>query len=339
MTWRYGEWTVDHGLPFGAVDRVAVGSDVLAGDVLASGSVLGAAATVHGARHLRIPAATLAGAQHVDVGSAVEAGTVLAGETGRFTRSAVAPFAGRLIHVTAEGDFIVAPVLGEWQVSATLDGRVVRSDPSVVTVEGSAWCLAGLAAYGPDAVGALALAVDAPMDDLAPSRIDVRLRGRILVGGARMAAEAITRAHACGVAGVVAGAAPAGGLRVVYGEDVTADGLPSRDDRPTVLCLVGFGTAAIPDAIFRPFVAFEGSRASVHTASARLFVFAPPDAATAGEPPAIALADDHSAVRPLGTPGELAGVVRFPSEVESEALATDAGLVPLANILPFDAKR
>jgi len=339
VTWRYGVWNVEQGLPFGAVDRAAVGSEVLAGDVLASGCVLGAAATVRGARHLRIPAAILESGQHVAVGSPVARGAVLAGTRGRFSRAALAPFDGRLIHVTAEGDFIVAPVLGHWQVRATLDGRVVRSDPSVVTLEGSAWCLAGLAAYGPDAVGALALAVDAPMDELSPARIDVRLRGRILVGGARMAAEAITRAHACGVAGVVAGAAPAGGLRVVYGDDVTADGLPSRDDRPTVLCLVGFGTAAIPDEIFRPFVSFEGSRASVHTASARLFVFAPPDAAMAGEPPAIALADDHAAVRPLGAPGELAGVVRFPSEVESDALATDSGLVPLANILPFDAKR
>lgn len=339
MAWRFGIWTVEHDLPFGAVDRSEIGRRVVAGDIIASGSILGAATIVRGARHLRLPAETLGTLQRVAVGAPVARGTLLAGTPGRFSRAARAPFDGRLIHVTAEGDFVVAPALGEWLVRATLDGHVVRSDSSVVTVEGSAWCLTGLAGYGPDAVGELALAVDASMDALSPSRIDVRLRGKILVGGARMAAEAITRAHACGAAGVVAGAAPAGGLRVVYGDDVTAEGLPSRDDRPTVLCLIGFGMAALPDAVFRPLVAFAGSRASVHTASARLFVFAPEDAATAGEPPAIALADDHAAVRPLGSPGELAGVVRFPSEVESEALATDAGPVPLANVLPFDAKR
>lgn len=339
MAWRHGVWTVEHELPFGATDRAEPGRDVIAGDVIASGDLLGAAAVVRGARAVGVSADRLATVRRVATGAIVTRGTLLAGTPGRLSRAARAPIDGRLIHVTAEGDFIVATVLGQWLVRATIDGRVVRSDSSVLTVEGEAWCLSGLAGYGPDAVGELALAVDAPMDELSPSRIDVRLRGKILVGGARMAAEAITRAHACGAAGLVAGAAPAGGLRVVYGEDVTADGLPSRDDRPTVLCLVGFGSAALPEEIFRPLVAFEGSRASVHTASARLFVFAPADSATGGEPPAIALTQDHAGVRPLGTAGELAGIVRFPSEVESEALATDDGLVPLANVLPFDAKR
>ena len=339
MAGRHGRWTVDHALPFGVTERVGIGDPVHAGDIIASGSALGAAIVVPGARRLGIPAGDLASARRVATGALVERGTVLGRTRQRFPRTAVSPIDGRLVHVTADGDFMVAPVLGRWAVRATLDGEVTRSDASGVTIEGTAWCLTGLAGYGPDAVGELTLAVDAPVDELAPTRIDVRLRGAILIGGARMAAEAITRAHACGVAGVVAGAAPAGGLRVVYGDDVTADGLPTRDDRPTVLCLVGFGTAALPNEVFRPLVALAGARAAIHTASARLFVFAAADAVSGGEPPAIALADDHSGVRPLDAPGELAGVVRFPSEVESEALMTSAGPVPLANVLPFDAKR
>ncbi len=339
MAWRYGSWTVDHALPYGATERVGIGDPVHAGDIIASGSSLGAAHQVSGARRLGIAAGDLASARRVATGAEVERGTILARTGQRFPRTAVAPIDGRLMHVTADGDFMVAPVLARWAVRATLDGEVTRSDASNVTIEGTAWCLHGLAGYGPDAVGELTLAVDAPVDELAPTRIDVRLRGAILIGGARMAAEAITRAHACGAAGVVAGAAPAGGLRVVYGDEVTADGLPTRDDRPTVLCLIGFGTAALPNEVFRPLVALAGSRAAIHTASARLFVFAAADAVSGGEPPAIALADDHSGVRPLDAPGELAGGVRFPSEVESDALMTGAGPVPLANVLPFDAKR
>ncbi len=339
MAWRHGRWTVEHALPFGATERVGIGDPVHAGDIIASGSALGAATIVRGARGLGIAAGDLGGTRRVATGAEVERGTVLAQTGRRFSRTAIAPFAGRLVHVTADGDFVVAPVLERWAVRATLDGEVTGSDASGVTIEGTAWCLQGLAAYGPDAVGELRLAVDAPVDEVAPTRIDVRSRGAILIGGARMAAEAITRAHACGVAGVVAGAAPAGGLRVVYGDDVTADGLPTRDDRPTVLCLIGFGTAALPNELFRPLVGLAGARAAIHTASARLFVFAAPDAVSGGEPPAIALADDHSGVRPLNAPGELAGVIRFPREVESEALMTGAGPVPLANVLPFDARR
>ena len=101
------------------------------------------------------------------------------------------------------------------------------------------------------------------------------MHDKILIGGARIAAEAITRAHACGVAGLIAGAAPAGGLRVVYGDDVTASGSATIEDRPTVLCLIGFGSGPLPNEIYRPFVSFNGRRAAINVASARLFVFAP----------------------------------------------------------------
>src|SRR5205807_3541531 len=140
-------------------------------------------------------------------------------------------------------------------------------------VAGSAWCLGGIAAYGPDAVGALALGVDTGSDELAPSRIDVRLGGRILVGGGRIAAEAITRSHACGVAGLVAAAAPAAGLRGVFGEGTSAAGSPTREPGPTVLCLMGFGNGTLPPEIFAPLAALAGSRAAIPTASAPPFVF------------------------------------------------------------------
>src|SRR6266851_3696060 len=109
-----------------------------------------------------------------------------------------------------------------------------------------------LGASSRPAVGELALAVDARNDELAPGRVDVRLHDKIIVGGARIAAEAITRAHACGVAGLVAGAAPAGGLRVVYGDEVTASGGATLEDRPTVLCLQGFGNGPLPREVYLP---------------------------------------------------------------------------------------
>src|SRR5207302_1121280 len=83
-----------------------------------------------------------------------------------------------------DGDLYVAPIAGRWVVRSTLDGAITRSDDACVLVEGAAWCLGGLAAYGPDAVGELALGVDAAGDELRPARIDVRLGGRILGAGA-----------------------------------------------------------------------------------------------------------------------------------------------------------
>src|SRR5207244_10939820 len=111
---------------------------------------------------------------------------------------------------------------------------------------GVAWCLPAVAGYGPDAVGEITLGVEAALDDLAPSRVDVRLGGRIVVAGARVAAEVITRAHACGAAGLVAAGAPAAGCRLVFGSGVSAAGTPTRDDRPTAICVARCASSPAP---------------------------------------------------------------------------------------------
>jgi len=296
MTWRRESWSADHPLPIGVTKRAQVGELVRAGDIIAAGATLAGALRVPGARRLGLSPADFDREMRVRVGSDVVAKTVLARVGRRFARSVTAPIDGRVLHVTVDGDVYIAPIVDRWTVRSTLDGVVTRSDDAVVEIEGEAWCLQGAAAFGPDAIGELTLGVDGPDADLAPSRIDVRLAGRIIVGGARVSAEVITRAHACGVAGLVAGGVPPAGLRVVYGDAVTSAGSPSRDDRPTVLCLMGFGSAALPRDVFEPFAAIGGARAAIHTASARLFVFstadigraqAPsPDIAVSGEGPA-----------------------------------------------------
>jgi len=294
--WRRERWSADHSLPIGVTTRAAVGDHVRAGDIIGAGATLAGALRVPGARRLGLAPTDFDRELRVPVGSDVVAGALLARVGRRFPRSVTAPIDGRLLHITVDGDLYIAPIVDRWKVRATLDGVVARSDDAVVEVEGEAWCLQGAAAFGPDAIGELMLGVDVPDADLAATRIDVRLGGRIIVGGAQISAEVITRAHACGVAGLVAGGVPPAGLRVVYGDSVTAAGSPSRDDRPTVLCLMGFGSAALPRAVFEPLAALGGARAAIHTGSARLFVFssaeigraeAPsPDVVLTGEGPA-----------------------------------------------------
>lgn len=339
MAWRHGRWTADHPLPIGASERASIGQAVRAGDVLAAGTTYGTPVRVAGARRVGVAPDDLDRVMRVPVGAEVVRGQVIARTGRRFARVASAPTDGRVIHRRADGDFHVAPVVGRWVVRSTLDGTVTRSDDSCVSVEGAAWCLQGVAAYGPDAVGEIVVGVGAPTEELSPSRIDVRLQGKILVGGARTNAEAITRAHACGVGALITGAVPAGGLRVVYGEEIGAAGARGASDAPTVLCLLGFGTAALPRQIFAPLAALDGTRAAVHTASARLFAFAPSDAGLAQDDPSLVLADDWGGVRAIEEQMGLAGTARFPSEMEAEAVSTGDGMVPVANVLAFDAPR
>ena len=340
MTWRYGDWSALHPLPIGVAERAPVGAAVRAGDIIAAGTSYGSPVRVAGARRLGLIAEDLDRVMRVSRGAEVERGAILARTGRRFARAVSAPIDGRIAHIRADGDLELAPIVARWSVRATLDGVVTASSDSALSVEGGAWGLQGVAGYGPDAVGELAVAVDGPASDLQPSRVDVRQRERILVGGGRSGAEAITRAHACGVAAVVAGAVPAAGLRVVYGDNVSAHGDPSRGDVPSVLCLLGFGNAELPDAIFAPLVAFAGVRAAIHTASARLFVFAPANAIeTSAHSPSLALVSDWSAVRPLGGPATLAGDITFPSEITAAAVGTTDGPMPAANVLAFGASR
>ena len=315
MTWRYARWSVEHQLPVGCAARAPAGTQVRAGDVLGNGGTVTRVYLVGGARHIGVSPADLGRVLRVRPVASVRRGSILARTGRRFARAATSPIDGRLVHVTADGDLCVSAVVDEWRVRSTIDGVVERSDDAAVIVTGECWSLQGLAGYGPDAIGDLALAVDGPADPLAPTRIDVRMRDRILVGGARIAAEAVTRAHACGVAGVVAGAAPAGGLRVVYGDDVDASGGPTFDDRPTVLCLIGFGSGPLPAEIWDPLVALAGERASIHTASARLFVLAPAERTTApAGVPKLALADDHASVRPAADDGAGPNVISLDAQ-------------------------
>jgi hypothetical protein len=320
VTWRSERWSADHSLPIGVTKRAQVGELVRAGDIIAAGATLAGALRVPGARRLGLSPSDLDRELRVRVGSDVVAGTVLARVGRRFPRSVTAPIEGRLLHVTVDGDLYIAPIVDRWTVRATLDGIVSRSDDAVVEIEGEAWCLQGAAAYGPDAIGELTLGVDGPDADLAPARIDVRLSGRIIVGGARVSAEAITRAHACGVAGLVAGGVPPAGLRVVYGDAVTASGSPGRDDRPTVLCLMGFGSARLPQAVYEPFPALAGARAAIHSASARVFVFSTVAIGRPEPSPDVALRDDRPvAARPV----EHAETETNEGEVEQEEPASE----------------
>ena len=186
MTWRRERWTADHPLPIGVTKRAQVGELVRAGDIIAAGATLAGALRVPGARRLGLSPPDLDRELRVRVGSDVVAGTVLARVGRRFARSVTAPIDGRLLHVTVDGDLYIAPIVDRWTVRATLDGTVARSDDAVVEIEGEAWCFQAAAAYGPDAIGELTLGVDGPDADLAPTRIDVRLAGRIIVGGARV---------------------------------------------------------------------------------------------------------------------------------------------------------
>lgn len=297
MNWSYGHQAVDIRLPFGASWLVPLGSAISAGEVVARGTAYRATRRIAAADALGCRPEQVRQLLRVGVGQPVRAGAVLARTGRRFARGIVAKQDGRLVHLGADGDLHLGTVRHDWEMRATLDGTVRRSDPRSVVVAGEAWALQGLAAFGPSQSGTLAFAVQRAEEEIAPGRLDVSLSGRILVGGAQVVGEALTRGHAVGVRGIVAAAASFRALLPIYGQDATAWGLPTLEDVPTVLVLGAFGSAPFPAELFDALRGLDGARASIEVPSARLFVLAPEDASESISVPDLEPLPDLSGAR------------------------------------------
>jgi hypothetical protein len=99
------------------------------------------------------------------------------------------------------------------QLAAPLGGEVTEVRPGAeIRVRAAGPALRGAFAAGSAARGRLELATD-PFGELRPGGIDVGRAGSILVVGARIDAEALTRARAMGVRGIVVATLPGKELR------------------------------------------------------------------------------------------------------------------------------
>ncbi|HKW78772.1 MAG TPA: hypothetical protein VJQ09_06695, partial [Candidatus Limnocylindria bacterium] len=128
-------------------------------------------------------------------------------------------------------------------------------------------------------------------------RLDVGWRDRIAFGAARVGGEALTRAHAVGVAAVVCASVSFRALVPIYGDDVSAFGAPSGEDVPTILVTRAFGHAGFDRELLARLAALEGARAAIDSGASCLHVFAAPDASEPLEWRPVALEDDLSGER------------------------------------------
>ena len=129
---------------------------------------------------------------------------------------------------------VPSPVSGE--VSAIVLGGELRIRASGPAIRGA--IAAGAAAHGP-----LELATD-PFGELRPGGIDVGRAGSILVVGSRIDAEALTRARAMGVRGIVVAALPGKELRDFQASE--------RRQRASLHPTPPFAVLALEGAVRRP---------------------------------------------------------------------------------------
>ncbi len=153
--------------------------------------------------------------------------------------------------------------------------------------------------WGRPAVGRIVIAVEAPDAEIPASRIDVSASGAILVVGARLDMEAMSRARAIGVAAVISGGVASRHLRQLALVRGPAAGRHPCARRPfALLAMGGYGRVPIPRHLWDLLVAADGRPAGIHAESRTLII--------GGDPRPLLAA----VARPPGTVRVLSGEAR-----------------------------
>lgn len=209
----------------------------------------------------------------------------------------------RLLDVGPDGTARVALGRAPEVVLSPIAGVVTEVGPGRIVVHAEGTGLAGRIGWGEPVHGRIVLGVPSPDAELRAAAIDIAAAGSILVAGARVDIEALTRARAIGVAGIVCGGIVGRELAQLAGSDLRQRAALNVAAPFALIALDGYGRRIVPEPVWERLAAAEGSVAGL-LPDAKLIVLAP----DAPAPPTPA----DTAGMALLTAGESAGrVVRL----------------------------
>lgn len=149
-----------------------------------------------------------------------------------------------------------------------IDGTAVELHPQQgVTVEATCSLVQGIFGIGGEVWGDLAVAVRSPEETLTPDRLTPEMKGKIVVGGAFLAAETMTRAKELGIAGLVIGGIHDKDLRTLLGYDLGVAITGTEQVGFTLILTEGFGTIPMAAKTFKLLSAHAGQKASISGAT------------------------------------------------------------------------
>ena len=319
-------------LPIKGEVLVQEGEVVQPDTVVARALLPGILQTVRVAQTLGIEPKQIHSALKVKEGDTVEKDQVIAetkGFLGLFRGVAKSPVAGTvelISEVTGHVGVRQPPTVID--VNAYVQGRVVKVLPqegAVIETQGA--LIQGIFGVGGERRGTLRVLVSSPSETLTAQHIPNDVAGQILVGGAAVEADAITRAAERGAVGIVAGGIRDTDLIRYLGRDIGVAITGSEDIPLSIIVTEGFGAIQMASRTFRLLKSLEGKTASINGATQiRAGVIRPEiivpleDPSHLPEsPPArqAQLLDIGSAVRIIREPyfGRLGTVVELPPEL------------------------
>ena len=182
----------------------------------------------------------------------------------------------RIIEHGRDGITRVTAGSGDIIVHAPASGFVEALLPGRMDIRAEALMVAGTVGWGRPAAGRIVVAVDGPDAEMATTRIDVATAGAVLVVGARIDVEAMSRARAIGVAAVISGGVASRDLRQMAESDVRQQAALHAAAPFGLIALGGYGRLPIPAHLWDLLVAAEGRPAGIMPESRALLISGDP---------------------------------------------------------------
>jgi hypothetical protein len=192
-------------LPVPGAVGVRIGQRVQPSDVVAEAQVAPRHYFLDVARGLGIPEREAPQYMRKNRGDRVEAGEVVAGPVGLSRRTVRAPADGRVAAIS--GSRVLLEVEGDpFSLKAGFPGEVTGTDgTTVVTIETTGALIQGVWGNGRQDFGVMRLVGDGPDDRLQTDKLDINLRGAVLIAGMCDQPAPLHQATELSVRGVILG--------------------------------------------------------------------------------------------------------------------------------------
>ena len=154
------------------------------------------------------------------------------------------------------------------EITAYIPGKVVQIIPREgVTIRTPAALVQGIFGIGGEAHAELKMVAESRDETLAPEKIDSSCKDKVLVGGALVTLEGLTKAVQMGVRGIVVGGIEEQDLINFVGHEIGVAITGQEEVGLTLIITEGFGRMRMSDATFSLLKSFDGRRASINGAT------------------------------------------------------------------------
>lgn len=259
-------------LPITGEVRVKVGEHVHPQQVVAETFMPGEVTPLNMASLLSIPPADVPECMLRKEGDRISIGDALArtkGIFGLFRSEYASKVEGTIESISSvTGQVIVRGEPLPLQVHAYLAGSVVEVLPGEgCVIEAVASFIQGIFGIGGETFGPLRLGVVSHDQALTDDLIRPDMKDAVVVGGARLTAQALERARTVGVSAVVSGGIDDQDLKEFLGYDLGVAITGSEEVGLTLIVTEGFGDIAMAERTFNLLASREGADAAVNGAT------------------------------------------------------------------------